>query len=84
MNTASERTRATSIGQLPAIQPRQQTKASSGTTLRPAQRHTVRLALFSGAVIAAIIGAQALALLDNSVTAEPTPQAIVIPANANQ
>ena len=83
MNTTSERKWATPLGQLSSVRPQLQAKAASGTALRPAQRHTVRLALLSGAVIAAIIGAQALALLDNSVTVQPT-QPIVISTNANQ
>ena len=81
MNTASERQWATPLGASASVHPRPQAKTSGGAALRPAQRHTVRLALLSGAVIAAIIGTQALALLDNSVAVQPS-QPIVISANA--
>ncbi len=69
--------------QSPTMRLQPQAKAYGAANRKTAQRHTVRLALLSGAVIAVLIGAQALALLDNSVTVQPT-QAVVSPANVSQ
>jgi hypothetical protein len=51
---------------------------SRATGLNTAQRYTVRVVLLAGAMIAALIGAQAMAVIDKSViTATPTLPAVV-------
>jgi hypothetical protein len=84
VNTTSERKWATPVAQSPTFRTSQPVKAHNATNLKTAQRHTVRLALLTGAVVAALIGAQALALLDNSVNVQPGQTANVVQINPNQ
>lgn len=84
MSTFSTRQWATPTVQSQSTRPAPTAKAHSGANLKTAQRHTVRLALLSIAVIAALIGAQALALLDNSVQVQPSQAANVSQIDPNQ
>ena len=51
-------------------QPRQRAKATSSAALKPAHRNTVRVAIFTFAVITMLIGAQGMALVEDTVTVQ--------------
>jgi hypothetical protein len=82
--TFSERKWATPTVSNSTLHTSQPAKVHSGTNLKTAQRHTVRLALLTGGVIAALVGAQALALLDNSLNVQPSQTATTIQINPSR